>query len=199
MSKQLNRRAFIATGALATAGWAITGPRPAGADTQALTVYRLSADWGFPIGPKGKTRCACRSCFRRAENGYFLTEAAALAGRVHPCCVCQPYTTTLEGVSSEELFLNGQSADRRDPRVSAVLAGAAVTTNASAAPTTGDPSRAAAAGFARTGTSLRLANIGACVLAAGGALLLFRNRGSTAPHPQISTANQRKRHESRTH
>jgi hypothetical protein len=186
MSKPLNRRAFLATGAVAAAGLAIAAPRPAGAATE-LTVYRLRADWGYPVGPKDKTRCTCRSCFRRAENAYFLTLDAAIAGRVHPCCLCQPYQTTVPGVSRYELFLDEQSADRRDPRVAAALDHATTAPPDPLAALIGaDPERPAsgatpAMSFARTGTTLGLAGVGAGVVSIGAALVAFRNRRTSPP------------------
>ena len=118
--RHVNRRAFLTVTASSTLGLAVAGSAPAAA-ADGLTVYRLNADWGYPVGPKGKTRCGCRSCHRRAASGYFRTEAAAIAGRVHPCCVCQPYAVTLTDVSGDDLFGDGDSADLRDPRVAAVF------------------------------------------------------------------------------
>jgi hypothetical protein len=200
MSRPLNRRAFLATGAVATAGLAVAGARPAGAAT-GVTVYRLSSDWGYPVGPKSKTRCVCRSCRRRAKNAYFQTRDAAIAGRVHPCCVCQPYRSTVTQREARQLFAGTDSADRRDPRVAAMfdevafpvpspiatLVGLDPTGAADAA--SGGPTTAASApaspgttmGFARTGTNLRLAGIGAGLLAVGGALVALRTRRPAQP------------------
>ena len=162
-------------------------------------MYRLSADWGYPVGPKGKTRCACKACFRRADSAYFTTKAAAIEGRIHPCCVCQPYRTTIAGIPSTALFAGESSADIRDPRVAAVFAAVPTGVPAGESPTTGssdpfglDPAStptsshaeagsslpAAAMGFARTGSTMRLPLIGAALTAVGGALIAFRSRGT---------------------
>lgn len=192
MTKALNRRAFLATGASATAAVAVAGARPAGAAGE-VAVYRLSADWGYPVGPKNKTRCACRACFRRAENAYFRTREAALAGRIHPCCVCQPYATTVPGVTTRDLFLGAEGVDRRDPRVATVFQGITV---ASADPHTGTPGvestnpagdPTAMTSFARTGSTLGLARVGAGALGIGAALLAFRNR-RTSPPPAVASS-----------
>jgi hypothetical protein len=201
MSQPLNRRAFLATGAIATAGFALVGARPAGAAT-GVTVYRLSSDWGYPVGPKHKTRCVCRSCRRRAKNAYFRTREAAIDGRVHPCCVCQPYRSTVTAQEASQLFAGTDSADRRDPRVEAMFDGVTFPTpdpigsvlglgstgtnptGGSGQPTVGTSGPAAsggAMGFARTGTNLRLAGIGAGLLAIGGALVALRTRRPSEP------------------
>jgi len=193
MTKALNRRAFLAGGAIATAAVAVSGARPAGAATE-LAVYRLSADWGYPVGPNGKTRCTCRACFRRADNAYFTTREAALAGRIHPCCVCQPYATTIPGVSGHDLFLGSDGVDRRDPRVAAVFQNISIPAadpvaallGADAAPPAADAT--AAMGFARTGASFGLAGIGAGAVAVGAALLAFRNRHATSS-PESPTSH----------
>jgi hypothetical protein len=176
-----------------------------------ITVWRLNADWGYPVGPKNKTRCACNACVRRAENGYFRSKTAAIAGRIHPCCVCQPYKTTIADISSADLFNGESSADLRDARVAAVFGDVsepaadpiAVPTGVDGLPSDGTaatnpspvPSAAAVSGFARTGSTLKLPAIGAAMVAAGGALIAFRNRGATAsaavvPDPVSSPTNR---------
>ncbi len=210
VARPLNRRAFLAAGVASAIGVAAVSARPAAAASTGLTVYRLSADWGYPAGPKGKTRCACKACFRRADSAYFTTRAAAIDGRIHPCCVCQPYRTTIAGMSSAALFAGENSADIRDPRVAAVFA--AVPTSGPAgepnvpgsedpavagvdgldppgvtSPSLLDPSGlpSAAMGFARTGSTLRLPLIGAALTAVGGALIAFRSRGMSAEQQRV--------------
>ena len=168
----VDRRAFFAIGAASVVGASALGARPADAATSELVVYRLDADWGYPVAPKGKTRCGCRACYRRAASAYFTTEAAAIVGRIHPCCVCQPYRTTIVGVTADELFRDGDAADRRDARVAALL---------DRYPQPADPD-----GRGRlpvTGTDPRvLGGIAAALLAAGAGLLTFRERGrATVP------------------
>jgi hypothetical protein len=191
VARPLNRRAFLAAGVASAIGVATVGGRPAGA-VAGVTVFRLRADWGYPVGPKGKTRCACKACFRRADSAYFTTKGAAIAGRIHPCCLCQPYRTTVAGIPSGALFAGQVSADVRDPRVAAVFAAAPMAEPFGEPPTSGsadgdplDPSprSPSADGFARTGSTLRLPMIGAAMVAAGGALMAFRSRRTTAGPP----------------
>lgn len=201
-ARPLDRRGFLAAGVVSAAALAVVRADAAGAATDpaaGITVWRLNADWGYPIGPKGKTRCACNACVRRAENGYFQTKTAAIDGRIHPCCVCQPYKTTIPNVSRADLFNGESSADLRDERVAAVIAdGNGPAADPIAGPIGPDglpisraggrtamnpssvPSAAAVSGFARTGSTLKLPAIGAAMVAAGGALIAFRNRASTA-------------------
>ncbi len=175
-SRSLNRRGFLTTAAASTVGLVAVGARPAAAAT-GITVYRLNADWGYPVGPKGKTKCACRSCYRRAASGFFRTEAAAIAGRVHPCCVCQTYTTMLTDVSGDDLFQGGDTADLRDPRVAAVLSRTSAV--GSTVPSAAIPASTGSAGLPRTGGSSRqLTGVGAALVAVGGALVALRHRGS---------------------
>ena len=185
---------------VSAAALAVVRADVAGAATSSaagITVWRLNADWGYPVGPKGKTRCACNACVRRAANGYFQTKSAAIEGRIHPCCVCQPYKTTLADVSRADLFNGASSADLRDARVAAVIANVdapaadpiAVPLGIDGLPSGGTggrtadsspvPKTAAVSGFARTGSTLTLPAVGAAMVAAGGALIAFRNRGST--------------------
>jgi hypothetical protein len=184
VSRPLNRRSFLAAGVVAAVGLAVVDAPTAGAADTDLVVYRLNPDWGYPVGPKGKTRCGCRACFRRAENAYFDSEDAAIAGRIHPCCVCQVYRTTVAGVGRDALFAGGDTADRRDKRVAAVFAASGAPPAAIGA---ADPVASAVTGFARTGISLRFAAVGAAFVGAGGALISFRNRqaGPSSGPPQI--------------
>ena len=181
-SRSLNRRVFLTATAASTVGLVALGARPAAAAT-GITVWRLDADWGYPVGPKAKTKCACRSCSRRAASAFFATEAAAIAGRVHPCCVCQPYTTTLTDVSPHDLFQGGDTADLRDPRVAAVLSRRSAGDPPAAIPASASAGRA---GLPRTGGSSReLTGVGAALVAGGGALVALRHRDSE-PRPSLS-------------
>ncbi|CAN0504260.1 unnamed protein product, partial [Phaeothamnion confervicola] len=64
-------------------------------DPEFATVWRLSADWGYPVPPKSRTRCLCSACRAHAANKIYLSRDEAIAGRIHPCCVCQPYSIQL--------------------------------------------------------------------------------------------------------
>lgn len=199
---RLDRRAFLAVGALSTTGLALAhGASRAGAADPDAEVWRLSSDWGYPVGPKGKTSCSCRACHRRADSAYFTSEAAALAGRIHVCCVCQPYRTTVAGVDPADLFAGDDSADSRDVRVAAVLTAAGVpvgTPSAEPARTPGSspagaPAAARRDALATTGTDgRRLAGVGAALVALGGAFVAFRER-QAPPRRAAVTASGRPR------
>lgn len=58
-----------------------------------MVLWRLDADWGYPImASNGSTRTRCKgnACHSAAPNRFFLTRAAAEAGRLHKCCLAQP-------------------------------------------------------------------------------------------------------------
>jgi hypothetical protein len=81
-----------------------------------LTVWRLSADWGYAVPPKNRTRCRCQSCRAHAANKVFASKAVALANRIHPCCVCQPYSIELLASDAATLFVGSPSGDSIDLR-----------------------------------------------------------------------------------
>lgn len=102
------RRRFLAMGfggcAVAFGG---LGPTTAGAAEPTVPVWRLSADWGFAVGPKGRTRCRCSACRAHAANAVFATRPGALGDRIHPCCVCQPVAMHLLADDVALLFPGG--------------------------------------------------------------------------------------------
>ena len=63
------------------------------------TLWRLNPDWGTPLttpsGSATKTRCSGRACHLAAPHRFFLSQADALAGRLHSCCLAQPVPVTL--------------------------------------------------------------------------------------------------------
>jgi hypothetical protein len=69
-----------------------------------VPVWRLSADWGYPVPPKNRTKCCCKACRNHAANKVFASKAVALANRIHPCCVCQPYSIDILASDSAALF-----------------------------------------------------------------------------------------------
>jgi hypothetical protein len=72
-------------------------------------VWRLSADWGYPVPPKNRTRCQCKACRNHAANKVFASKSVALASRIHSCCVCQPYSIELLAADSAGLFASNPS------------------------------------------------------------------------------------------
>ena len=81
-----------------------------------LPVWRLSADWGYAVPPKNRTRCKCSSCRSHAANKVYASKAAALANRIHPCCVCQPFSIELLAEDAVGLFAGSPSGDSIDLR-----------------------------------------------------------------------------------
>jgi hypothetical protein len=84
-------------------------------------VWRLSADWGYPVPPKNRARCQCKACRNHAANKVFASKSVALASRIHSCCVCQPYSIDLLAADSAGLFASSPSGTvdlrNRDIRV----------------------------------------------------------------------------------
>ena len=70
---------------------------------------------------------ACNACKRHAKNKLFSSPDAANARRAHKGCIC----TVVDGpvLASEvfdSVFVDSDSCDRRDPRVSEILSGGTV-------------------------------------------------------------------------
>ena len=110
----IGRRRFLAAGfggGMATVvGWT----ESASAATATTVVWRLNSNWGYPVAPKGQTRCTCRACHLHAANKVFVTRAAAISGRIHLCCVCQPFSVELFADDAAALFpTGGPSLDLR--------------------------------------------------------------------------------------
>ncbi len=115
MRTTFDRRRFLLLGAGGAAA-AIAGGGSAGAaDPEFATVWRLSADWGYPVPPKSRTRCLCSACRAHAANKIYLSRDEAIAGRIHPCCVCQPYSIQLltTDVAALAALTTAGSADLR--------------------------------------------------------------------------------------
>ncbi|MEP7045237.1 MAG: hypothetical protein ABI949_01085 [Ilumatobacteraceae bacterium] len=114
----VGRRRFLLLGLGGSAAALIGGTAlKAAADSPAVTqVWRLSADWGYAVPPKGRTRCSCRACRSHAANKVFATRAVALANRIHPCCVCQPYSVDLLTADAVTLFVGSPSGNSIDLR-----------------------------------------------------------------------------------
>ncbi len=87
-----NRRRFLLAALAVPAAAALPGRVSASAATHSL--WMLDPDWGFPLstssGSDTKSRCRSCACHSAAPHRYFLSEADAIAGRLHPCCLAQP-------------------------------------------------------------------------------------------------------------
>lgn len=102
----VDRRRFLVIGlgvGSVAAGFAAPAGAAAAGAGRTVTLWRLSADWGYPVGPKGRTRCKGRACHLHAANKIYETEAAALAGRLHICCMAQPVSTEVPVAVHDEL------------------------------------------------------------------------------------------------
>jgi hypothetical protein len=116
----VGRRRFLLLGLSGSAA-ALVGGTSIGAAADAptlLPVWRLSADWGYAVPPKNRTRCRCQSCRNHAANKVFVSKAVAVANRIHQCCVCQPYSIDLLAADAQSLFdgsPTGTSIDLRNP------------------------------------------------------------------------------------
>ncbi len=107
----VGRRRFLLLGIGGTAAALVgAGALPASAASPTMVpVWRLSADWGYPVPPKNRTRCRCTACRNHAASKVFATKALALANRIHPCCVCQPYSIDILATDSNALFASNPS------------------------------------------------------------------------------------------
>ena len=114
----VGRRRFLLLGIGGSAAALIGGTSfQAAADAPTIVpVWRLSADWGYAVPPKNRTRCRCHSCRSHAANKVFVSKAAALGNRIHPCCVCQPYSIDLLAADAASLFVGSPASDSIDLR-----------------------------------------------------------------------------------
>jgi hypothetical protein len=123
----IGRRRFLTSlAALAGGGFAtLVGVAPPAGAEDTVTLWRLNANWGYPVGPNGKTRCTCRACHLHAANKIFRTSDAAVAARIHPCCLCQPESFVVPAGCVTALFASsgGDATDRRYEGVAATLSG----------------------------------------------------------------------------
>lgn len=184
MKPPVSRRAFLGG---AVGGLALAGPLAsrAGAATTS-TVYWLDPDWGNGdpgcVPNRGQSACGgCYACVSHYQNKLFATAAAADAGRAHPRCKCKVMAAfTVDDATYAALFATAESADRRTPGVSELLAGSTTAPAASAVPA--DPG---SAGLALTGAPvLALAAAGAGAAAAG--VVMLRGSRERAAEPTKS-------------
>lgn len=126
--RHTSRRTFLwSAGAAAAGGCVLLGSVADAAAT--VTLWRLDADWGHPVGPKQVTACRCAACHHHAANKVYFSEQSAIDGRIHPCCVCQPSSFTVPAATGDALLVlsaDGASVDRRHDGVADALAAGAV-------------------------------------------------------------------------
>jgi hypothetical protein len=141
----IGRRRFLTSlAALAGGGFAtLVGIAPPAGAADTVTLWRLNASWGYPVGPNGKTRCTCRACHLHAANKIFRTSDAAVAARIHLCCLCQPESFVVPAGCVTALFASsgGDATDRRYEGVAAALSGCFATTPAPAGSLQSSPSQ----------------------------------------------------------
>jgi hypothetical protein len=142
-STMVGRRRFLLLGIGSTAA-ALVGAgvlQASAASPTLVPVWRLSADWGYPVPPKNRTRCRCTACRNHAANKVFATKAIALASRIHPCCVCQPYSIDLLAADADALFASspGGSIDLRNDGSRGQFEAAVVRSLAPAPPASSPP------------------------------------------------------------
>lgn len=150
VQQHVNRRTFLALGGAVGAG-AVLMAGGAGAlnasgaasGTTTVTVWKLNPSWGYPLGPKGRTQVSSNASRLHAENKIFVSESAAIAGRLSPCSLAQPYSLQICAADAAELWTHsmdgGTSVDMRCagvPEIMARAASACGTTPASQAPAT---------------------------------------------------------------
>lgn len=91
---QFTRRKMILAGSAGLLGSFALGARPAAASTSGtVTMWKLNPAWGTPLPTTTgatRTRCKGTACHKAASHRFFLTEADAIAGRLHKCCLAQP-------------------------------------------------------------------------------------------------------------
>ena len=165
----LGRRKFLAlslgSSAIALLGTAAVS---SAAPDDPVQVWRLSANWGYAVPPKGRTRCKCSACHAHAANLVFTTSGAAVADRIHPCCVCQPFSIAISRQGYDALFSTSANIDLHDPGVRAGFETAvsdltAVPTTTTPTPTTAPPTT--------TGSDTSSLVVAATVLTAAGAAI----------------------------
>jgi hypothetical protein len=93
LTTTLTRRKLLSTLTGGIVGIVAIGAKSASA-ASTVTMWKLNANWGTPlVAPNGttRTRCKGKACHVAAPNRFFLTQADAIAGRLHVGCMAQPY------------------------------------------------------------------------------------------------------------
>jgi hypothetical protein len=154
------------------------------------TLYWLNPDWDAgdaACAPnQGQSTCGgCYACTAHYENKLFASTAAADAGRAHPRCKCLVQEAfTVDPGTYNQLFVLGESVDRRTPGVNELLA-QSTAPPVSTAPGSGATSAASTSSgsLAFTGAPLLpLAVVGAGAVAIGAVML----RGARAKPTVVS-------------
>jgi hypothetical protein len=177
MTTGVSRRAFLGSvvgvGALAVP---LAASNAAAAPTS--TVYWLDPDWGAGdptcVPNHGQVGCGgCYACVAHYQNKLFASAAAADAGRAHPRCKCLVREGfTVDPGTYEQLFVDGDTVDRRTPGVNTLLA-QSTTPPVAATPSSSTATAGTATGaLAFTGAPLLpLAAAGAGAVAVGALML----------------------------
>lgn len=94
MVTKLSRRRLLAIGSGGLTALAFGSGAVSAVAATPVVLYVLDPSWGFPVkqvnGSSTKTRCSSRACYKAAPFRFFLTEADAIAGRLHKGCLAQP-------------------------------------------------------------------------------------------------------------
>jgi hypothetical protein len=125
LTHMLERRDFLRHAVVLTAGaaGAVLVPTARADASPTTTAWLLDPAWGYPLGVHHRTSCHCRACPPHAANKVFADQPAAVAGRAHGGCLCQPFAIVVQTATYNALFTPGvTSVDRRDPAVAAALA-----------------------------------------------------------------------------
>lgn len=195
MTRGVSRRAFLGSvvgaGALAIP---LAASNAAAAPTS--TLYWLNPDRGAGdaacVPNQGQSTCGgCFACAAHYHNKLFASAAAADAERAHPRCACLVQEAfTVDPGTYNQLFVLGESVDRRTPGVNELLA------QSTAPPVSTAPSSGAGAGGTTTASTtsgslaftgaplLPLAVAGAGAVALGAAML----RAARAKPEAVSAA-----------
>jgi hypothetical protein len=93
LTTTLTRRKLLGTLTGGLVGVVALGSTSASA-ASTVTMWKLNPNWGTPLtAPSGRvrTRCKGNACHAAAPHRFFLTQADAIAGRLHINCMAQPY------------------------------------------------------------------------------------------------------------
>jgi hypothetical protein len=94
----LTRRKLIGTLTGGIVGAVALGANQVSAAPAPVTMWMLDPDWNTPLATAGggtKSKCKGSACRKAAPHRFFLTQADAIAGRLHPGCLAQPKAVLL--------------------------------------------------------------------------------------------------------
>lgn len=113
MTTRVSRRGVLVGAAGVLVGTALTRRAGPAAIAQRLTGGRVTL-WRLDTAASG-TPCRCKACQSHAANKIFTSRQAALDGRAHVGCRCEPVAMTGDAPSALLLHSRdgGQSMDRR--------------------------------------------------------------------------------------